>query len=221
MISQQRYMLPAANLSDTTKWFVPISIATNQRAPNDEIPEYWITNQQKYIEIENVLNDGDYLYLNINRTGYYRVNYDSKTWMLLIKHFEVLPELIRAQLVDDSFQLARAEFVDYDTPLTFCLVIPKKPHDYLTWWALDTGLEYITNMIKREPAYESYRAVMRNVIKVPYELLGFDELPGESHEELLHRSRIVKMACEFGLDRCMNKAQILFREWLGNKYENK
>lgn len=222
IISQQRFFLPQTNLSDTTKWFIPISYATTRRQPNTEIPDYWLPNNESELELSDVVSENEYIYLNLNRTGYYRVNYDTHSWKKLIENFRTLPEVTRAQLIDDSFNLARANLTNYDIPITLGLVISKSlPFEYLDWWAFANGLEYITNMIKREPAYESYRAVMKHIVRVPYEELGFEELEDETDVELLHRARIVELACELGIDRCTNKAQLLFREWISNKAENK
>lgn len=222
IITQQRYFLPQANLSDTTKWFIPISYATTQRQPHSEIPDYWLPNTDKELIIENAVAEDEWIYLNLNRTGYYRVNYDHDSWKNLIKNLPELSDVTRAMLIDDSFNLARADLTSYDVPITLGIVLrAAAPLDYLSWWALANGLEYVTSMIKREPAYESYRTVMKYIIKFPYEELGFLEIDGETDVELLHRSRIVDMACEFGIDRCTNTAQLLFREWIGNKVENK
>jgi aminopeptidase N len=222
VISQQRYFLPETDLNDTTKWFIPISYATGKRQPTNEIPDYWLPNTEKEIVIENAVTDDDWIYLNLNRTGYYRVNYDQLSWKNLIKNLSNLSDITRAQLIDDAFNLARADLTGYDIPITMGIVIRSKAaFDYLSWWAFGNGLEYITNMIKREPAYESYRTVMKFIIKNPYEALGFEELEDETDVELLHRARIVDLACEFGIDRCTNTAQLLFREWIANKAENK
>src|SRR5690349_22271020 len=73
VISQQRYFLPQTNLNDTTKWFVPISYATSRREPKDEIPDFWLPNTDKELVIEGVVEENEWIYLNLNRTGYYRV----------------------------------------------------------------------------------------------------------------------------------------------------
>ena len=222
IISQQRYFLPHINASDTTKWFIPISYSTSSRQPTTEIPDYWLPNNDTLLVIDNAVGENDWIYLNLNRTGYYRVNYDQPSWKNLISKFPTLPEIARAQLIDDSFNLARADLTGYDIPVTLGLVISNSlPFDYLAWWAFGNGLEYITNMIKRDPAYESYKTVMKRIIKTPYEALGFEELDDETDVELLHRARIIDLACEFGIDRCTNTAQLLFREWIANKAENK
>lgn len=221
ILSQQRYFLPHINESDTTKWFIPISYASSRRPTNTEIPDYWFSNEEKEIRIENAVTDDEWIYININRTGYYRVNYDQVSWKNIFKNFSSLTDITRAQLIDDAFALSRADLTGYDIPITFGIVLRRYPFDYLPWWALSNGIEYITNMIRREPAYENYRTVMRYVVRVAYDELGFDEFENETDIELLHRSRIVNLACEFGIDRCTVQAQLLFRDWISNKAENK
>lgn len=221
IISQHRYFLPKLDPEDKTKWFVPISYATSERQPFNEIPEHWLPNTEDHIVIPNAVQENDWIYLNINRTGYYRVNYDASSWKNLVNNFNKLPEVARAQLIDDGYNLARAEIADYDIPITLSLMITRTPYDYLSWWSFANGIDYLSKMLKREPAYESYRIVMRNIIKSPYDELGFDEQANETDVQLLHRSRIVDLACEFGIDRCTVRAQILFREWIASKIENK
>lgn len=223
IISQQRYFLPHTNVSDTTRWFVPISYATSTRQPNNEVPEYWLTKDgSSEIVIENAVAEDEFIYLNINRTGYYRVNYDQLSWKNLLNNMKNLSDVTRAMLIDDAFNLARANLTDYDIPITMGFVIRNVAHDdYLSWWAFDSGLAYISNMIKREPAYESFRTVIKNIVHLPFETFNFEDLQDESELETLHRQRIVNMACEFGIDRCTQTAQLIFREWIASKIENK
>lgn len=214
VITQERFMLPRKLSNETTKWTIPISLSTGSRIPHTEIPEFWLKDSDESLVIENVVTPEEYIYLNINRTGYYRTNYDADSWKKLILKFTELPPITRAQLLDDSFNLARAKLIDYDIPLTLLLATGKLPHDDLVWWAISNSIEDITNIIRREPLYELYRGVMKSIVNIPYMEIGFDENESESHTELLHRTRIIDMACKFGVDRCVNKAQIMFREWM-------
>lgn len=219
ILSQQRYFLPHTNESDMTRWYIPISYASS-RTFGSEIPEFWISNSESQITLEDIVNETEFIYINVNRTGYYRVNYDTLSWRLLIQNMDKFSDITRAQLIDDSFNLARANLTGYDIPITIA-IFALQPTDYLSWWAYANGLEYLTNMLKREPAFENYRRVMRNLIKTAYDELGFNEQPYETDNELLHRARVVNLACEFGIDRCTVAAQLLFREWIANKVENK
>lgn len=215
-ITQERFMLPNKLSNETTKWNIPISFATSSRVPFNEIPEYWLEDSDDSLIIENVATEKEYIYLNINRTGYYRVNYDLNSWKQLIVNFYNLPPVTKAQLIDDSFNLARANIINYEVPITFGMMISsdKAAEDYLSWWAFENSIESITNILRREPLYEVYRAVIKSFVSTAYHTIGFEEKDSESHTELLHRTRIVDIACKFGVDRCVNKAQITFREWM-------
>lgn len=221
ILTQQRYFLPHKNENDTTRWFIPISYASSRRPIGSEIPEFWMSNTEKEITLEDLVTEDEYIYINVNRTGYYRVNYDQIGWKNLIKNLGEFTDVTRAQLIDDSFNLARADLTGYDIPITFGLILRKIPNEYLSWWAFANGLEYLTNMIRREPAYENYRTVMRYIIKSAYDEMGFEEQLDETDVELLHRARVVNLACEFGIDRCTVAAQLQFRQWIANKVENK
>lgn len=221
IISQQKYTLPKKNLNDTTKWYIPITFSTKSNEKMDEIPQYWIKDTERSIEIENVVDIDEYIYLNINRTGYYRVSYDYSSWQKLTVNFKQLPNVTRSQLVDDAFELARAEMITYDIPLTLLIMVRSLEDEVLSWIAISNGIDYISNMIMREPAYESFRAVMRFVIRQPFTAMGFKEREADDHVAALHHARIVALACKFEIDRCTNAAQIVYREWMSNPVENK
>lgn len=219
VVKQQRYMLPKTNEKDNSKWFIPISYETSETLTSGEKTEtHWLTNKDKEIVIPNVFstkNNSEYwIYLNINRTAYYRVNYDYPSWISLKKKFHELPPISRAQLLDDSLHLARNEFLGYDIPLTFIMELATYTNDTLLWAASAKGIEYLTHMMIREPAYETYRAYLSSVVRPAYDLYGLNEPDGESHNNLIHRARVVKYACFFNYDRCTNAAQLKYREWM-------
>ena len=220
-ISQQRYMLPAADPNDKSKWFIPITMVAKRTPETGTIPEHWLSNESSSIEIQTSADNDEWIYLNAERSGYYRVNYDMGSWKKLTSNFSMLPAITRAQLIDDAFQLARAEFIEYDIPLTFIIVLVRFPRDHAAWTATANGLNFVTNMMMKEPGYESYLAVMRSIFKQIYKEIGFDELPDESHVELMHRARMVELSCKFGIDMCTNRAQILYRNWMMDKNNNK
>lgn len=219
-ISQQRYMLPTKNASDDTRWYVPISIVTKSFPTRSSIPELWLNYDNQSIDVEIQAEADDFVYLNVDRTGYYRVNYDYASWKKLTTNFPSLPALTRSQLVDDAFNLARAEFIEYDIPLTLILIVSQFPHDVSAWASLSKGLEYVNDMMAREPAYESFLAVMRSVLRKSFEEHGFDDHVDNDHLQMMHRERIVGLACQFGMDKCSVRAQTLFRRWMTDAKDN-
>lgn len=219
-VSQQRYMLPTKNATDDTRWYVPITIVTKSSPTYNAIPQLWLSYDNKSIDVEIQAEQEDFVYLNVDRTGYYRVNYDYASWKKLTTNFPSLPALTRSQLVDDAFNLARAEFIEYDIPLTLILIVSQYPQDIPAWASLSKGLDYLSDMMAREPAYESFLAVMRSALRKSFEQLGFEDRLDDDHLQMMHRERIVGLACQFGMDKCSVRAQTLFRRWMTDFKDN-
>lgn len=155
-ISQQRYSLPKLDENDQTRWYIPITYETQANRTQIGVPSYWLSNS-KNITLHNVVDQDHWFYLNIKRTGYYRVNYDYASWVILAKKYEDIPAVNQAQLIDDVLNLARAEIVSYDVGLYFLLKL--RSEDYLPWAAAKNGIAYLTYMLNREPAYEHFRVI--------------------------------------------------------------
>ncbi|XP_063704261.1 aminopeptidase Ey isoform X2 [Culicoides brevitarsis] len=220
ILKQQRFKLPKSDENDTSSWYIPITFATKS-IEGTEIPKTWFSNEEKSLVLDNVLDGDSWIYFNVNRTGYYRVNYEPALWQKLIYNFTELPPIARAQIIDDAFYLSRAEFAEYEVPLTLILVAGIYPYDILSWSAVDSGITYLTRMLRREPAFEEFRAFMKAIFKPMYEKIGFGE--GDEEDDLMvtHRARMLKLICDFKIDRCTHAAQTIFRNWMANRNENK
>lgn len=159
-ITQKRYLLPKYDAASTQKWFIPLTFVTQtNNANNITIPEHWLNDTSDNITITNMIDANQWYYLNSRRTGYYRVNYDYESWAKLIFYYDDIPEVNSAQLLDDAFNLARAEITTYDVPLT--LFSKLRASDVLPLAAVTPSLEYLNNMLIREPAYEYFRVSFR------------------------------------------------------------
>lgn len=120
VLRQERYLLPARNPLDHSRWFIPITYETDELHKGDNIPTHWMTQDQEQLVIKDVftkpINSDNVVYLNLNRESYYRVNYDMASWLALKKNFSTLPRITRAQLLDDALHLSQAEYLPYDIP---------------------------------------------------------------------------------------------------------
>lgn len=78
--------------------------------------------------------------------GFYRVNYDLKNWNLLIAELQSHPKMIhvlnRAQLIDDSFNLARAGELSYSVPFSLISYLEKED-DYIPWYSVISSMTYL------------------------------------------------------------------------------
>lgn len=217
VITQQRFVFPTPKANDTSKWYIPITYATD----DGRVEQRWLTPEMNELVLENVLEGSEWMYLNVHRKGYYRVHYDYHLTLMLSKHYINFPEVTRAQIIDDALHLARAQLVSYDVPLTFLLRMAEKSKDVLSWMAASKGLEYLDQMLVRESAYDAFKTVMKEISKNAFNAIKFDEKDDETHVQLLQRAQIVKFACDFGYDHCTNSAQLLYRKWMSTPLENK
>lgn len=84
--------------------------------------------------------------------GFYRVNYDTDNWSSLIRQLKEAPDEIhvlnRAQLIDDSFFLARADQLHYSFPLRISSYL-KIEDDVLPWYSVINGYSYLIERMRR------------------------------------------------------------------------
>lgn len=125
-------------------WWVPINYVVASTPDFTQTrPDMWLN--EKTLTLSNAdavkkwTND-DWVVLNIQESGYYRVNYDANLWKLLIDQlgsdeFDKIHLLNRAQLVDDSLNLARAEMISYEIPFSILGYLSQEL-DYIPWAAV-------------------------------------------------------------------------------------
>jgi len=94
--------------------------------------------------------------VNLQEVGYYRVNYDTDNWKLIIKQLlsnhSKVHTINRAQIIDDALDLARAHFLDYHISLnTTQYLINEK--EFIPWEAAFNAFSFLDRMLRRSSAY--------------------------------------------------------------------
>ncbi|RXG54692.1 hypothetical protein Avbf_13919, partial [Armadillidium vulgare] len=91
--------------------------------------------------------------INVQKTGFYRVNYDDSNWLRLkeqlLKNFSLIHRLNREQIIDDAFNLARIGYVAYDLPLEISDYL-KMERDPTVWTTFLNNFNYIFDMARDE-----------------------------------------------------------------------
>lgn len=140
--SQERFLY--SDVKSTNLWQVPINyvVASN---PNFEqtAPDFWLTTRNRNVPAATAPKPwtlDDWVVVNIQESSYYRVNYDPQLWALLIKQlhgneYNKIHVLNRAQLVDDSLNLARAGLTHYNVALDVLRYLEAES-DYPPWAAV-------------------------------------------------------------------------------------
>lgn len=105
---------------------------------------------QVTLKLPSSTTDKDWIIVNLEHAGFYRVNYDEKNWNLLIdqlkSNYSLIDSTNRAVLLDDSFNLGRAEVLEQTKFLDVSSYLVNEI-DPAPFEAAIVGLEYIKNML--------------------------------------------------------------------------
>lgn len=99
--------------------------------------------------------------VNANQLGFYRVNYDEKNWRALVSALLENPEAFssatKAQLIDDSLNMARVGLMSYDTAIDLFIVLARTEMSYSMWNAATRNLLQLSFLLQPTEAYENFK----------------------------------------------------------------
>lgn len=105
----------------------------------------------------------------MNILGFFRVNYEEENWNALINQLindcSVIHVLNRAQIIDDAFNLARANKLDYTFVLRLSEYL-KNEDDVVPWYSAMKGFEFLINRMRRCPNGYKYIKVFCKILKL-------------------------------------------------------
>lgn len=222
-IKQQHFLLdPNSNVTRPSEfkyvWIVPIQWMKS----GSNVNLTWLL-EKKDTMPEMQSTGTDWVLVNIDVVGYYRVNYDDGNWQKLLKQLEtdhkVIPVLNRAQIIDDSFNLARAEHRNTTAALDTTRYL-REERDYIPWEAALNNLAYLRVMLDRSdvfgymqkymlqqvtPLYQHFEGITQNWTK-----------PSEGHMDQYNEINAMSVACSYGLKECQTTAEEFFRDWMSS-----
>ncbi|XP_013106936.1 membrane alanyl aminopeptidase [Stomoxys calcitrans] len=219
VVSQKRFLLKGNDgADDSLLYTIPITYTTNSTKNfTDTTPVLFLKNTTD-ATILTLPTSASWIIGNIQETGYYRMNYDTRSWhgihhALNSGNWGGIHELNRAQVVDDLFNLARASVVDYDLALDILQYLSTETH-YLPWTAAFNGYNYLVIRLGTDTSDFAY--YIREMTSKTYDLLGFEEKVNDTSLDIYNRAKILSWSCKFGKDDCISKAKSYFNN-LDNK----
>jgi len=149
--------------SSASYWWIPITYTTMMDLNfNRTRPSHWLRGE-KTLEINNIdVSNLHWIIMNIQQTGYYRVNYDETNWNLIItylnneRQYHKISPANRAQIIDDSLNLARGGYLNYNTAMDITKYL-KHETDYVPWKAAISALNFIDSMLISSSEYHKFK----------------------------------------------------------------
>ncbi|XP_051896154.1 aminopeptidase Ey-like [Pristis pectinata] len=226
-ISQKHFLLdPNSNVTRPSEfhyvWFVPIRWMRR----NAQQQLTWLLKKEDANANMKYSGD-DWVLANIDVVGYYRVNYDERNWNNLVKQLEtnhsVLPIINRAQIIADSFNLARAQYRHTTAALDTTKYLHNE-REYIPWQAALDNLAYIRVMFDRSEVFGNMKKYMLQQVSPLYDHFKSVTVnwtkPSEGHMDQYNEINAMSVACSYGHQDCLNKAQELYRDWMKNPSVN-
>uniref|UniRef100_A0A182SZ77 Aminopeptidase n=1 Tax=Anopheles maculatus TaxID=74869 RepID=A0A182SZ77_9DIPT len=220
LLSQDRFYSNKIVNNDQTVWLIPYTIMEQGDSPQGPFEWRWLTT--KATRVPSTTPADEWILANVNQAGFFRVNYDTANWNLLIRALteetETIPTLSRAQLVDDAFHLARVNRIDLLTTLELMTYI-RQEREYPPWEAANRAILYFNNRMRGQPDYLLYQIFVDTLVGDVFLTLDIDSvLPDETLFDKYLRQVISTWACRMEIESCLTDTRIaLEREVSGEE----
>ncbi|XP_076133421.1 aminopeptidase N-like [Alosa pseudoharengus] len=217
-ISQERFLLNGTG-NNHVVWHVPVKALKS----DGSLAHHILLDRAGPVAIPELKSD-KWILVNMNCTGYYRVNYNLENWQRLMDQLKAghhaIPMISRAQLIDDAFNLARAKYVDVTLALSTTKYL-KNETEYIPWYTALRHLDYFILMFDRSEVYGPMQSYVKDQITNLYRHFENDTMNNtvpKNHLDQYAQLEAVTMACKVGLKECIDTATKMFNRWKENPY---
>lgn len=206
-VEQEQYT-NSANAVGKNTWHIPINYAIQSD------PDFRKTEATHYLLKNNItvnesrLDYEQWLILNKQSTGYYRINYDAQNWQLIIDGLLERPHKIhprnRAQLINDLYRFTTSGRVSHATLLLLLTYLPQETQ-YAPWSAANTAITLFNRYLSGDESYKHFQSYAEELVSEAYDKFGINDVHGEQHLVKYTRNVVINIACLAGLKSCLNE----------------
>ncbi|XP_028894176.1 glutamyl aminopeptidase isoform X3 [Zeugodacus cucurbitae] len=194
-------------------WSIPLTYFTSENAEVGRTIFNYNDNEVK-ITLNNAV---DWIKINKNQVGYYRVNYAPEQWQeltnALINARGQFSNADRAHLINDVFTLADASQLEYSIALNLALYLEKEL-DYVPWSVASSRLSDIRSLLYYTDSYRDFVVFGRKLLAQAYSMVTWNV--SEDHLDNLLRVSILSLAGRFEYKPMLSEAATRFTAWLSS-----
>ncbi|KAL1491457.1 hypothetical protein ABEB36_012054 [Hypothenemus hampei] len=232
-ISQERFLRDTIKLKTdgTPCWWIPLTYSTESKGDfNVTTPKDWLSCDQKEKTqvLEYLAPYNEWIIFNNKMSGLYKVNYDDKNWELLTTSLKTdstkIPTLNRVQLLADSADLGYIGSLSYDVFFNLLGYLNQET-EYLPWKVALVKADALKNNLISNPIYGVFKSYMKTLLTPMYEKLGGlkmiqNEANSDKLDKIKFQSLIANRSCKYGVEKCIDDATTLFKQWQENPESN-
>ncbi|XP_075971885.1 aminopeptidase N [Anticarsia gemmatalis] len=201
-------------------WLAPIVVAQEDSLDlKNTQPATWMKDK-KELKISNMPEKSKFIVVNPEEIAPYPVNYDQDNWILLSNFLQsdkrlMMPELTRAKLLHDAWNLAYAGELSFATAFNMTLFLKNERH-HLVWDPVFTMIDHIGRHIC-QCLQGKFQAYVRILLSPLYEELAKDEKEDEEAWRKNLRALTKSFLCKAGYKPCIREAQEQYSKWMQAK----
>lgn len=172
-LTQKRFLTDPESESKETlaseynyKWSIPITYFSNI---DGDVKREWFYHAMDKLVLP--IGTADWVKINKDQVGYYRVNYDKSMWEsmngALKVNIESMSVLDRAHLLNDVFSLAQGQQIDYATALKMTEFLQFET-SFVPWDVASTKLKTIRNLLWNTAYYTEFKKYVTDLVDDAY-----------------------------------------------------
>uniref|UniRef100_A0A8C0BUF9 Laeverin n=1 Tax=Buteo japonicus TaxID=224669 RepID=A0A8C0BUF9_9AVES len=193
-------------------WIIPISWMRNGSSQ----PLMWLDKSSKvFPEMQVLESEYDWILLNVNLSGYYRVNYDQLNLKRLARLLENDPKV-------RSFFFLKFGYIQIETALELTKYLARE--DELFVWnvvLLNLVPENLESTLKNYEVYPLLKKyLLKRMLPIYHYYAGFIRQNVDALEDdyfaQVYLEKLFATACWLGLQDCLNLSSELYAKWMDN-----
>jgi aminopeptidase N len=130
--------------------------------------------------------------LNLDDTGYYRTQYDPKTWDRLVGALSQLSLGDRVNLLSDAWALVQSNRSPFAIYTGLVAKLPDSA-DLPQWDQVSTVVSYIDRLLIDQPGRHKFQQYARSVLRPVFDQIGWDSKPDEPPNIATLRGRLIEL----------------------------
>ena len=198
------------------QWIIPITMITNKVPSNSRL--IWLS--QRSASVSTFDPTIEWFKLNVNQSGFYRVNYDDTNWRRLIeqlhsRHYaqHVFSPADRSNLLDDAISFMKVSQLSADLAMNLTAYLEAGERNYVPWETALNHFAYLDAVMNGHPLFRKY---LLKLIQPTLNSLGWND--EGSHLTRKLRTSLLKAAIAYGHDPTIEITRKRFDEWLVNRH---
>ncbi|KRT82229.1 Peptidase [Oryctes borbonicus] len=215
ILKQERFLIGGKSEDkNSTLWWLPITLKGQY---DNMLTKIWMKAEQEIV-IDFNRDPSFWFLVNVNQTGYYRVNYDIENWQLLTKElnsrsgFKNFDPKNRAQLLDDALNLASAGYLDYDMAMNVTRYLVHE-REYVPWRAAFNSFDFLYAIFSHSGQFDKFKDYMLYLLDGLYKEITFNETPNDATLKIYMRMDMLWRACQLGKLECVQESLKQFNKW--------